>query len=178
MDFTDPDRGIDWRRWMWIVPEGANILPDGSWHRINDLSNGANQGPAMHALEACAGVDDTDPSHIRIMPRLPDPVEGIKVENHFVLVPGSDGLQKARVSYRYEKGGSFSLKSDTDIPVLSVRLGPYESREEINGLKETLRGIGLDGRIVSSGTFRGHAAWWLWVDATGTVREWDISLKE
>jgi len=39
------------------IPEGSNILPDGSWHRIGDLSNGANQGITLHALELCAGID-------------------------------------------------------------------------------------------------------------------------
>jgi hypothetical protein len=178
MDYADPERGVDWRRWMWIVPEGSNILPDGSWHRINDLSNGANQGPAMHALEACAGVDDTDPSYIRIMPRLPDPLDGIEVENHFVLVPGDDGLQKARVSYRYEKGWSFSFRSDRSIPRLSVRLGPWESEAEVSGLMDFLSGNGLEYRVVSSGSYRGKAAWWIWADASGGVSELNISLKE
>lgn len=86
MDYVDESRGIDWRKWMWIVPEGSNLLPDGSWYRINDLSNGANQGPAMHALEACAGVDDTNPDHIKIMPRIPEPLKGIEVDNFFVML--------------------------------------------------------------------------------------------
>lgn len=51
MNYADSTRGIDWRKWMWIIPEGANIMPDGRWYRICDLSNGANQGPAMNALE-------------------------------------------------------------------------------------------------------------------------------
>jgi hypothetical protein len=58
MDYVDEKRGIDWQKWLWIIPEGTNILPDGRWYRIGDLSNGANQGPAMHALELCAGVDE------------------------------------------------------------------------------------------------------------------------
>jgi hypothetical protein len=176
MDYADPARGIDWRRWMWIVPEGSNLLPDGSWHRINDLSNGANQGPAMHALEACAGVDDTDPSHIRILPRLPDPLDGIEVENHFVLVPDPRGLQKARVSYRYDKGSVFELRSDRSLPRLSVRLGPYENEAETARLQKSLSGNGLDGRVVRSGSYRGGDAWWLWVEAPARMSELTIPL--
>ena len=110
------------------------------------------------------------------MPRLPDPVRGIEVENHFVLIPGGDGLKKARVSYRYEKGKAFSLRSDMDIPLLSVRLGPYESREDLSGLKETLSGNGINCRVLSSGKYMGNPAWWLWVDSPGLVSELNISL--
>jgi hypothetical protein len=177
MDYADPDRGIDWRRWMWIVPEGVNILPGGSWHRIHDLSNGANQGPAMHALEASAGVDDTDPAHLKILPRLPDPLKGIEVKNHFILLPGADGLRKARLSYTYEKGSRFSLSSDTRIPLLSIRLGPYPGEGEAAGLAGRLSGMGLTCRMQASGTYRGKAAWWIWAKALEGITELDIMLK-
>ena len=164
-------------RWMWIVPEGTNILPDGSWHRINDLSNGANQGPAMHAIEACAGVDNTDPEHLKIMPRLPDPIRGIQVENHFVMVPGADGLRKARVSYRYEKGTGFSLRCDPALPLLSVRLGPFHGEQEAGRLKNKLSEQGLKCHASTSGTFLGQAARWLWVEDLEEVTTLNIQLK-
>ena len=65
MDFEDKKRGINWKKFKWILAEGVNILPDGSWYRISDLGNGANQGIAMHAIELCAGIDDTNPNDLK-----------------------------------------------------------------------------------------------------------------
>ncbi len=177
MDYVDTDRGIDWRKWIWIVPEGSNLLPDGSWHRINDLSNGANQGPAMHALEACAGVDDTDPGHLKIMPRLPDPINGIEVENHFALIPADNGLEKARVTYQFEKNGRFSLESDHTIPLLSIRLGPYSDKEKVKKVKEQLSAEGLKCRTTTSGTYMDQDARWIWVEDLRNVTELNMNLK-
>jgi len=177
MNYVDPDRGIDWKKWMWIVPEGTNILPDGSWHRINDLSNGANQGPVMHALEACAGIDDTDPGSIKIMPRIPDPLNGIEVSNHFALVPGETGLIKARLSYEFNKNQSFSMKSNIPIPELSIRLGPYSERNECEAISQQIEATGMRSRTESSGKYMNREAWWIWVEDLKVVTEMDINLS-
>ena len=163
MNFMDTERGIDWRKWMWIIPEGTNILPDGSWHRINDLSNGANQGPVMHAIEACAGVDDTNPASIKVLPRIPDPLEGISVSNHIVLIHEGEKLVKAKVDYEYKKGISFTLKSSKAIPDLSVRFGPYESPEEGALLIEKLKEQGYPAEATVSGSYKDKAATWVWI---------------
>jgi hypothetical protein len=164
MDFVDEERGIDWRRWLYIIPEGTNILPDGRWFRIGDLSNGANQGPPLHAIEICAGVDDTVPEDLKVMPRVPEPLEGIEVSNHFTLVPEADGLTRARVSYRYERGGAFELTSDTPLPRLSVRLGPFgKEQAEARAVSGDLPD-GVSARLQRSGTWRGDPAWWVWLE--------------
>ena len=80
MDFVDQENGKDWRSFTYIVPEGVNYLPDGSWYKIGDLGNGANQGIATHALELCAGIDDTKPEDFKIIPRVPLPLSGIEHE--------------------------------------------------------------------------------------------------
>jgi hypothetical protein len=164
MEYVNEAMGVDWRKWCWIVPEGVNLLPDGSWHRINDLSNGANQGPVMHAIEASAGVDDTDPNHIRIMPRIPDPLEGIEVTNHFVLIPDGEGLKKARIDYRYEKEVTFSLKSSDPLPKLSIRLGPWSDLEAAEKSMTSISKDGTQCRLESSGVYKEGTALWVWIE--------------
>lgn len=175
MDYMNESEGVDWRKWRWIVPEGVNLLPDGSWHRINDLSNGANQGPVMHALEASAGVDDTHPEHIRIMPRIPDPLEGIEVNNHIVLIPYEKGLKKTRIHYSYEKSGTFFLESADPIPSLSIRLGPFQGK---NQAEECLGHISEDVtkcRLESSGIYQEEAAWWVWLEELEDIDRLNIN---
>ncbi len=164
MDYVNSETGVDWRKWTWIVPEGVNLLPDGSWHRINDLSNGANQGPVMHAIEASAGVDDIDPDHIRIMPRIPDPLEGIEVSNHKVLIPEGKGLKKIRIDYRFEKEGLFSLTSSEPIPKLSIRLGPWSDKHEAEKSMESMGPEAGNTRLESSGEYRNQPGWWIWIE--------------
>jgi len=164
MEYVNETTGVDWRKWRWIVPEGANLLPDGSWHRINDLSNGANQGPVMHAIEASAGVDDTDPDHIRIMPRVPDPMEGIEVSNHTLLLPNGAGFKKAKLDFSYKKGESFELSSSDPIPTLSVRLGPWSDQQSARESMDQILKEGHNCRLESAGAYKGEAAWWVWVE--------------
>jgi hypothetical protein len=177
LDYSDPKRGIDWRRWLWLIPEGTHILPDGRWYRIGDLSNGANQGPAMHALETCAGVDDTDPRHVRILPRAPEPLNGLEVENFLTLVPEKEGLGLARVKYRFLRPGAFTLQSDCPLPHLSVRLGPFPDLVSARcALEGGVFPAGSTRRLSLSGTYRGRDAIWLWVENMREVREIDIRL--
>jgi hypothetical protein len=175
MNYVNEADGVDWRKWRWIVPEGVNLLPDGSWHRINDLSNGANQGPVMHALEASAGVDDTDPWHIRIMPRLPDPLDGIEVENHFVLIPQNQGLKKTRIDYRYEKSGTFTLESADPIPGLSLRLGPFQEKDRAEEGMRRMAESGAKCRMESSGVYHEETAWWIWLEDMKDIDRLSIS---
>ncbi len=176
MNYVNAEKGIDWRKWMWIIPEGANILPDGSWHRINDLSNGANQGPVMHAIEACAGVDDSDTRSLKILPRIPDPLKGISVKNHTVLMNEGKKRVKAKVDFQYEKKKFFSLKSSKPLPELSVRLGPYESPAECKKGIETLKKQGFDAEMVVSGSYKGNDASWIWIKQEKNINNIQINL--
>ncbi|MDI9373744.1 MAG: hypothetical protein QM840_12090 [Verrucomicrobiota bacterium] len=178
MDYADPSRGIDWRRFAWIVPEGANILPDGSWHRIGDLSNGANQGPPLHAMEICAGFDDTKPNDLRLLPRVPNPLTGIEVEDFMVLVPDGAGLARAKVSYAYNRAAaSFRLRSDRPLPRLALRLGPFHAAEARRAAQTLKSSAKTDVRTESSGTFQAQAAWWVWLENLKDIASLDLDWK-
>ena len=127
MNFVDKKSGKDWRPFMYIVPEGVNYLPDGSWYKIGDLGNGANQGIALHAIELCAGIDDTNPKDLKIIPRVPAPLTGIKIEDFPVLIPkmASSSLRpeaSCQVSeFRCQDDGSSSLRPEASCQVSEFR---------------------------------------------------------
>jgi len=171
MNYVDKSRGIDWRNYQWIIPEGSNILPDGSWYRIGDLGNGANQGPALHALEICAGVDDTHPKDVKILPRIGQSMAGLEISDFPVMIPDGDGLSRTKIDYSFDRESCrFTLKSKQEIPSLSVRLGPC-SKERAEELSQTLK-VSTAGkiRIEESGTYNSEAAWWVWVEGMEDVR--------
>ncbi|MEN8158333.1 MAG: hypothetical protein ABFS10_15375, partial [Bacteroidota bacterium] len=177
MDYVDEAKGLDWRKFLWIIPEGTNIMDDGRWHRIGDLSNGANQGPVMHALELCAGVDDTHPGDLKIIPRAPEPLTGIEVENFFTVIPdGKGGFKRARVDYSFDRENmSFELESDIALPTLSVRIGPFETEEAANAIIAKSRlPENSTQRVVASGKYRNSTAWWLWVEGMKNINRLSI----
>lgn len=175
MDYADSTRGIDWRKWMWIIPEGANIMPDGRWYRICDLSNGANQGPAMNALEICAGVDDSRDDRVRLMPRIPDPLNGLEVTGARVMTRSGDRLENATIDYAYRRGKRFMLRCDKPMPALDIRFGPYTGQAEADRIAEAVRAKGgADVRVERSGSFHGQPAYWVWAENLNGTREYTI----
>lgn len=165
MNYQDAKRGIDWRSWQWIIPEGTNLLPNGKWHRIGDLGNGANQGITLHALEICAGIDDTKPNELKIMPRIPDPLKGIEVENFPMLIPENGKLSRARVWYSYNRQTDyFELKSNKPLPSLSVRIGPFNEVKARDFAKKLRIQANFTVRAELSGNYNGQPAWWIWCE--------------
>lgn len=175
MDYVDLKQGIDWKKWLWLVPEGTNILPDGRWHRVGDLSNGANQGIVLHAIEQCAGIDDTNPKDLKIMPRVPRSMTGIVVENFQAIVPKGSGFGKTELRYSYNlKPLSFVLKSDSVLPQLSIRLGPF-SEADAKKITGNFKKHGItNSRIDISGRFDGSKARWIWIERLQNVTSIDV----
>lgn len=170
MDYVDEERGIDWRRFMWLIPEGTNILPDGRWHRIGDLTNGANQGPSMHAMEIAAGVEDARPDDLRILPRTVEPLDGVRVTDHPVLLPAAEGLGRTLVAYEYHRpGGRFTLSADDVLPNLSVRMGPWDEAEAMARAANASAPNGGTVRVERMGTYRGGPAYWVWFEGMRDV---------
>jgi len=161
----------------YIVSEGVNYLPDGSWYKIGDLGNGANQGIATHALELCAGIDDTHPGDFKIIPRVPAPLSGIEVTGFLVLVPSSplpDGssLTRAKINYSYTLNPlAFELESDSVLPTLSVRLGPFTKAEAEKYFENLEVPNGAQIRIDKSGTYKSNDAYWLWLEGMKNIKK-------
>jgi len=170
MNYVDKEHNIDWRNWQWIIPEGVNLLPNGRWHRIGDLGNGANQGIVLHAIELCAGIDDTKPSQLKIIPRVPAPLEGIEVTNFPVLVPNGKKLTRARINYSYDKkSGSFELTSDRKLPNLAIRIGPYDQNTANDYAEKLNKSQKAAIRVEASGNVYAQTAWWIWIEEMKNV---------
>ena len=148
-------------------------MPDGRWYRICDLSNGANQGPAMNALEVCAGVDDIQDDRLRLMPRVPDPLKGIEVTHFRVMTREAGRNVSAWIDYTYERGGRFAFQSDRLLPEMDVRFGPYVSRDEADRIARSLSSKG-EVRVEESGRFRDEAAYWVWLEGLKNIQELQI----
>jgi len=175
MDFVDAENGKDWRSFMYIVPEGVNHLPDGSWYKLGDLGNGANQGIAIHALELCAGIDDTKPEDFKIIPRVPSPLSGIEITGFPVLIPkdssaSGSSLTRARINYSYHLDPlSFELESDRPLPSLSIRLGPFTKAEADKHLEKLDVPKGARKRIGKSGHYKKNDAHWIWLEGLKNI---------
>jgi hypothetical protein len=168
MNYYDTKTQKDWRKWLWIIPEGTNILPDSSWYRIGDLGNGANQGIAMHAIESCIGLDDSKRDTIKIMPRLVDDASKITIENLYVLT--SSGV--SAINYQYERCKFFKLESKKPINNLSIRIGPFSSEKNADDSAKKIRcNVASSPRIEMWGTSNGKNAWWIWLEDMKNVEK-------
>ena len=180
MDYVDESRGIDWRMHQWIIPEGTVIRSDGSWYRISDLGNGANQGIALHALELCAGIDDTKPEDFKIIPRVSAPLSGIEVSGFPVLIPNDSisfgrFLSRAKINYSYSRDPlHFKLESNRVLPTLSVRLGPFAKSEAGKYAKKIKIPKGGKKRIDQSGQYKNGDAYWIWVEGMKNIKQLEL----
>jgi hypothetical protein len=178
MDYVDEKQKTDWRKWMWIIPEGSNIMTDGRWYRICDLSNGANQGPAMNAMEICAGVDDAKSDRVRLLPRIPDPLTGLDVSNFSVSTSDGTKNMNGLINYTYERGKSFKLKSDIKLPKLDIRFGPYTNQEQADKIVQAITSKGAtNARVEQSGSYHGKPALWVWVENLENTNEYSLSAE-
>jgi len=153
-------------------------MPDGRWHRIGDLSNGANQGIIIHALELCAGIDDTKPAELKIIPRVPSPLKGLEVTNFAVLIPNGQELAKAKINYSYDKKKClFSLNSDRPLPNLAVRMGPYDQKTAAKYAENLNKPQDATVRTEASGNANGQTAWWIWIEGMTNIDKLDLDVK-
>ncbi len=166
--------GQDWRQYQWLIPEGVRLGPQRRWwYRIGDLTNGANQGPPMHALEMVVGVDDTKPDQPKILPRIPARLQSLSISNFPMLVADGARTQRARITYDYSRGQLFRFETDRPIPHLQIRLGPWKDAAP----KVNIGWPGVSARWVVSGIDSGAPAHWLWMAFAGPVMSLACHMK-
>ncbi|MHB1001046.1 MAG: hypothetical protein ACYC27_17525 [Armatimonadota bacterium] len=128
----------------YIVPESVALHPDGiTSARMGDLGNGVQQAEIVKAIRLMAGVDDANPSRLKIMPRILTEWNGVSVHEMPITVESGDVLRNGKLSYTFRKtqtGASFKVTSDCGLPETSVRLGAFKSlpvntRVTVNGTK-------------------------------------------
>ena len=124
----------------------------------------------MNALEICAGVDDSRDDRVRLLPRIPDPLNGLEGTGARVMTRSGDRLESATIDYAYRRGQRFTLRCDKPVPALDIRFGPYTGQAEADRIAEAVRAKGgADVRVERSGSFHGQPAYWVWIETiTGT----------
>jgi len=131
----------------------------------------------MHAIELCAGIDDSNPKDLKIIPRVPDPLSGLDIEDFPVLIPkhfdklNDRSLTRANINYSYNKAPlKFKLTSDKILPTLSVRLGPFSKSEAEKIIKKLKIPKEAKTRIDKSGHFKKKDAYWIWVEGMKNIK--------
>jgi hypothetical protein len=174
-NMAESPEGQDWEPFLWLIPEGVRLGPDRDWwYRIGDLTNGANQGPPMHALEMVVGVDDVRPNQPRIMPRIPHQIGSISVQGFPMLVADGDGTRRVRIDYAYDRARHFEFRADSPVANLQIRLGPWRAAapDVVPG------GASMGTRWVVSGFEHAEPAHWMWLRFAEPVRRLVCHLED
>ena len=156
----------------WIVAESIVLRHDRSfWHRAGDHGNSVQQGEILKGIRLVLGVDDLDPEHLRLMPRLPDFCDELDVRKYPVMVRHRGAVQETRADLTVaRRGATWRLRAAFELPPprVSVRLGPFAS---------CARGpVRLDGRTVPGRWVASGDSAWVWLDniADGRRTRWEM----
>jgi len=140
----------------YIVPEGCEIDPTGTWwHRTGDLGNAVQEGEAVKCVRIVVGIDDTDPERTVLIPRLPAGWRSLRVQDYPVMTQA--GKRLVTMTYRRQQGAyRLWLRADGPLADIAVRLGPFPAATR----QVAARVNGADCRLPACG--QGDAAWaWL-----------------
>ncbi len=161
------------------LPENADIevSPFTFEEKLNvDAKTGVNLGGSldeasamttMNALKMArvvAGIDDTQDSVLRIMPRLPSDWKTISAKNWMICHDLEDGFD-TKIDYSYERftGNRFALKFQSEklIRKVQVRLGPFPG-----GIRRV--SLNVNGKISTATPVRIGGAKWVLLDQLRT----------
>jgi hypothetical protein len=142
-----------------IVPEGAQIDPSGKFmYRSGDHGNGVQEAEIVKAMRIVIGLDDTNPSRLRLLPRMPYRWNEIAVERYPVLTEHAGKTETALVQYKLDRVAgrmNLDISSNKELGPVTIRLGPFDR-------KPSERNVLINGRspedasIVQSGD-----SWWV-----------------
>jgi hypothetical protein len=125
-EIYDPRQGSA----AFIVPEGAQLDPSGHFiFRSGDNGNGVQEAEIVKAFRILLGVDDLDPQHLRIMPRMPFGWTEVAVDKYPTLYSHDGKVETALLNYRLLRtSGKMNLDISTNKPLgpVSIRLGPFK----------------------------------------------------
>ena len=125
-EIYDPRRGSA----SFIVPEGSQLDPTGHFtFPTGDQGNGVQEAEIVKAFRILLGVDDLDPQHLRIMPRMPYDWTEVAVDKYPTLYSHDGKIETALLNYRVVRApGKMNLEISADKAVgpVAVRLGPFK----------------------------------------------------
>lgn len=109
----------------WICPEGIITHSSGRFYLpVNGyMGQDSHVADSTKALRLLLGVDDNDPSHLRLVPRFPADWIVAAIADYPVLT----GDTRQRLAYRLERAAKswrFTYEFERPVPRWSLRLGP------------------------------------------------------
>jgi hypothetical protein len=144
----------------WIVPEGTIVHPSGKyWYRVGALGNQVQVGEVIKILRIMLGVDDFDPHHLKVMPRIPATWKGFTLYDFPATTSSKGKLSSVPLNVTYglsRRQYKLELTSKKPLDRVSFRLGPLKKRTgrlpvQINGKEESFP-------VVKSGDSS-----WVWI---------------
>jgi hypothetical protein len=115
-----------------VVPEGVQITPDGRYlFRTGDQGNGVQEAEIVKTFRLLIGVDDNQPEHLCIMPRLPYSWTEIAVSKYPALVEQNGKRETAMLRYDLHRAAhnmTLDISADRSLGPVSMRLGPFEKQ--------------------------------------------------
>jgi hypothetical protein len=129
-EIYDPRRGSA----EFIVPEGSQLDPTGHFtFPTGDQGNGVQEDEIIKAFRILLGVDDLDPQHVRIMPRMPYDWNEVAVDKYPTLYSHDGKVETALLNYRLVRASgkmnsqmNLDISADKPVGPVSVRVGPFK----------------------------------------------------
>ncbi len=113
-----------------IVPEGAQLDPTGKFiYRTGESGNGVQEDEIIKAFRILLGVDDLDPAHPRITPRMPYGWTELATDKYPILFSHDGKVETASLNYRLTRSSSqmsLAISSNKPIGTVPIRLGPFK----------------------------------------------------
>ncbi|HEV2575828.1 MAG TPA: hypothetical protein VGU25_01340 [Acidobacteriaceae bacterium] len=121
-----------------IVPEGAQLDPTGKFiYRTGDQGNGVQEDEIVKAFRLVIGIDDLNPQHLQILPRIPYDWTEFAVDKYPVLYSHDGKTETAMLRYRLVRTGSrmaFEISASKPIGTVPVRLGPFKDSPSLSSV--------------------------------------------
>ena len=152
----------------WMVPEGVAVHPTGKyWYRVGMMGNQVQVGEVLKIVRIMLGIDDFDPQHLKIMPRIPASWKGLTVRDYPLTVSSNGKLasDRIRISYRLERRQyKLELTSINPVDRVSFRLGPLKKRG-------TRLPVKVNGEEKLYPLIKSGDSWWIWLENIKNVSD-------
>jgi len=142
----------------WAAPEGIMLHPSGKYYLpVNGYSGqDSHLADSVKALRVALGFDDNDPTHLRLVPRLPAAWTHVGIE-HFPVLTGESRQLCAYTYTREAPKQEFEFRFERPVGQLSVRLGPIPAGKE-------LAAVSFNGREHPARRFSSGDSRWVWLE--------------
>jgi hypothetical protein len=156
----------------WASPEGIITHRSGKYYvAVNGYAGqDAHIADSTKALRLLIGIDDNDPSHLRLIPRYPASWSNLAISDY----PALTGQKRQKLAYSYHRSPDkqeFTWRLEHDAGPVSVRLGPLPADKQV--ASTTINGQPATARAEYSGDSD-----WAWVEMPGgTEAKIELTLK-